>query len=217
MRSRAILMGIAILLAAAPSWAQKKQKDPVLESYLLAEFTKLNSKLDAMSDRMAAAEAELGKLKAAQAELLGEIRSTQTTVKTTDTALSTFRLSAQQDLFSLKTDLTQLRQDLSRLSEAVKGSAAPPTPAPAAPADGQPVEGYITTTPENNEVNVSLGSASGVRIGTEFNVYKANDPKTQVGILEVVQVIDGNNSRAKVVYLRPSVKLEFSDVVRPKS
>jgi len=216
MRLKATLMVIAILLAAAPSWAQKKQKDPVLESYLLAEFAKLNSKLDAITDRMAAAEAELAKLKAAQAELLGEIRSTQTTAKTTDTALSSFRLSAQQDLLGLKTDMAQLRQDLSRLSDAVKGTAAPPAPVPA-PAEASAVEGYITTSPENNEVNVSLGSSSGVKIGTQFDVYKATDPKTQVGILEVVQVIDSNNSRAKVVSLRPSVKLEFSDVVRPKS
>lgn len=219
MRRIAILAVTAFVVAglAQPVHAQKKQKDQVLEQFLIAEFAKLNAKLDSMADRLAAAEAEISRLKQAQAESTNEIRSTQTVVKTTDTSLSTFRLSTQQDLFSLKTDLTQLRQDLARLGEAVKGATQPP-PAPApTTTEAASVEGYVTTNPENNEVNVSLGSASGVRIGTEFRVFKANDPKTEVGILEVIQVLDGNNSRAKIVYLRPAVKLEFSDIVRPRA
>lgn len=211
------LLTLAVAVFAPPAHAQKKQKDQVLEQYLIAEFAKLNAKLDGLSARVAAAEAEIAKVKQGQTEMLNEVRNNQTVVKTTDTSLSTFRLSTQQDLFSLKTDLTQIRQDLARLNETVKG-AAQPAAAPAAAAGEAPaVEGYVTTSPQNNEVNVSLGSAAGVRIGTEFSVYKANDPKTEVGILEVIQVLDGNNARAKIVYLKPAVKLDFSDIVRPRN
>src|SRR3989304_6168506 len=142
--------------------------------------------------------------------------STQNTVKTMDPALSTFRLSSQQDLFSLKTDLTQVRQDIGRLTDLVLKSmpAAPPVPPPV---EQPAVEGYITAVNEQTqEVTINLGSSVGVRQGSEFNVFKASDPKREVGIIEVMDVIDANNSRARIVFMRPSFKFEFSDIVRPR-
>ena len=111
---------------SGPAAAQKKQKDPVLNQYLIEEFAQLNAKLDRLGERLVALEAELARIKQMESELMTEVRSTQTTVKTMDTALSTFRLSSQQDLFSLKTDLTQVRQDISRLTDLVLKSLPPP-------------------------------------------------------------------------------------------
>ena len=214
---------VAILLVAlggaSPSEAQRKQKDPVLHQYLVDEFAQLNAKLERLAERLAAAEAELGRVRQSQADLLAEVRGTQTTVKTVDAGLSTFRLSTQQDLLSLKTDLTQLRQDVIRLSDAVKGVTTPAAP-PAAPPAAEPaaVDGYITAVSQDEkEVNISLGGGAGLKVGTELGVFKSGDPKTRVGIVEVIEVIDANNSRAKVVYVQPSVKLEFSDIVRPRT
>lgn len=219
MRGTAILaVLLMVCLAALPAQAQKKQKDQVLEIYLINEFGRLNDKLDKMAERLASAEAEIARLKQNDADLLNEVRNTQTTVKTTDTSLSSFRLSTQQDLLSLKGDLTQIRQDLMRVTDAVRGvQPAAPAPAPAA-SEAPPMDGYITSvTADDKEVNINLGSGAGLRTGSEFDVFKASDPKTKVGIIEVVEVIDANNSRAKVVYVRQPHRLEFSDIVRPRS
>ena len=224
MRATAIVVLAFLLLGLAmPASAQKRQKDPMLEQYLISEFAQLNAKLDRMQERVVALESELARVKQNQAEMITEIRSTQTTVKTMDTSLSTFRLSNQQDLFSLKTDLTQVRQDMARLMDLIMkgGSAAPapapaPTPAPAAPSDSS-ADGYITAVSEDGkEVTISLGSSAGIKVGSELNVFKAGDTKKEVGIIEVVEVVDANNSRAKVVFVRPSFRFEFSDIVRPR-
>jgi len=214
---RFLILALLVLGLAMPAAAQKKQKDPVLHQYLIEEFAQLNAKLDRLGERLVALEAELARMKQTGSELMTEVRSTQTTVKTMDTALSTFRLSSQQDLFSLKTDLTQVRQDIGRLTDLVLKSmpAAPPVPPPV---EQPAVEGYITAVNEQTqEVTINLGSSVGVRQGSEFNVFKASDPKREVGIIEVVDVIDANNSRARVVFVRPSFKFEFSDIVRPRS
>jgi hypothetical protein len=42
----------------------------------------------------------------------------------------------------------------------------------------------------------------------------AADPGTQVGILEVIQVVDAGNSRAPILTLNTGVRPEFSDIVR---
>ena len=222
MRATAIVVLAFLLLGLAmPASAQKRQKDPMLEQYLISEFAQLNAKLDRMQERVVALESELARVKQNQAEMITEIRSTQTTVKTMDTSLSTFRLSSQQDLFSLKTDLTQVRQDMARLMDLIMkgGSAAPapvPAPAPAAPSDSS-ADGYITAVSEDGkEVTISLGSSAGIKVGSELNVFKAGDTKKEVGIIEVVEVVDANNSRAKVVFVRPSFRFEFSDIVRPR-
>jgi septal ring factor EnvC (AmiA/AmiB activator) len=215
---RIVCAALLVLGLALPAAAQKKPKDPVLQQYLVEQFAQLNTKLDQLGERLTALEAEQTRLKQAQSELMTELRSTQTIVKTTDTSLSTFRLSSQQDLFSLKTDLTDVRQQISRLADQIMKSL-PPAPAAPAPAE-QPttVEGYITAVDEQaEEVTINLGSNAGVREGSEFSVFKASDPKREVGIIQVLQVLDANNSRAKVVFVRPSFKFEFSDIVRPRT
>lgn len=215
MRSAVILLTLFVLAVAAPAAAQKKQKDLVLHQYLIQEFAQVNAKLDRLNERVTALEAELARVKQSGAELMTEVRSTQTTVKTMDTSLSTFRLSSQQDLFSLKTDLTQVRQDLGRMMDLLLKTTQP-APAPAPPPD-QPVEGYITAVDTDGQiVTINLGSSVGVRLGSEFDVYKANDLKRKIGIIEVTEILDANNSRAKIVYVQPSFRFEFSDVVRPR-
>jgi hypothetical protein len=196
---------------------QRKQKDPVLQQYLLEEFARINAKLDEVSARVTALEAEMGRVKQNQTDLQSEVRGTQVTAKTMDTALSTFRLGTQQDLFSLKTDLTQVRQDLSRIMDLLNRTiGAQPPPQPAAP-EATATEGYITAVSENGQdVTINMGSGAGVRVGAEFDVFKANDPKKRIGIVEVTEVLDANNSRAKIVYVQPNFRFEFSDIVRPR-
>ena len=206
---------IAFLLVAAlfiPSIAsaQKRQKDPVLQMYLEEQFAELNRKLGEMSDHVAALETEVGKLKQQQADAANEIRSAQNIVRSTDSSLSSYRVTNQQDIVALKTDVAKIRQDISAMMEGAKkaeAAAAPEVPK---------IEGYITDPPaEGKDIcTMNKGSAAGVKVGTRFLVFKAGDPATQVGLVEVTEVLDANNSRARVIHSKPGIKLEFSDIVR---
>jgi hypothetical protein len=47
-----------------------------------------------------------------------------------------------------------------------------------------------------------------------FAATAAADPATQVGVLEVIKVVDAGNSRAPILTLNSGVRPEFSDIVR---
>jgi hypothetical protein len=205
----ALILAAAALAFAPSSAAQKKQKDPVLQQYLVEEFGKVSRALAQLNDRLTALEGELERVKQQQGEQAGEVRKALNLLGTTDAALSSFRLSAQQDLLSLKTDLNAIRQELLGLGDLMKKAAAPPAAAPEAPR----IEGYITSADEK-EVTINLGSGAGVKVGTRFSVYRAGDPQTQIGVVEVVAVLDANNSRAKIIFSKPDARFEFSDIVR---
>lgn len=216
MRSVAIIGIVALALGLAPSAAaQKKQKDPILEQFLVAEFAKLNTAISQLNDRLTALEAEMGKARQQQTDLGNEQRNTQNSLKSTDTSLSSFRLSTQQDLLGLKTDLTQLRQDVTRLMDLTQRSlAASAASAPATPQSPAAPEGYISAVGEK-DVTINLGSNHGIKVGMRFDVFRAADPKTKIGQIEVAEVIDANNSRATIVFVKPNTTFEFSDIVRP--
>jgi len=204
---------VSLALCFAPeAGAQKKQKDPVLHQYLIEEFGKLQAQITQLNERLGTLESELARAKQLQNEINGEVRNAQTSLKSSDTSLSSFRLSTQQDLLGLKTDLTQLRQDVAKLVDIVQRGLAAPAAAqgPAAP------EGYITAVGDK-DVTINLGSGHGVKVGMRFNVFRAADPKTQVGVIEVIEVLDANNSKATILFSKPDARFEFSDVVRPVS
>jgi hypothetical protein len=206
------LLLLAALTLAPAAGAQKKQKDPVLQAYLEQTFADLSAKLTGLADRLSVLETEINRIKQQQAELMTEARNSQTVMKTTDTSLSSFRLSTQQEMLSLKTDLARMQRDLAALLEGLKKPepAAPATPAAEAPK----LEGYITADGDK-EVTINLGSSAGVRAGMKFNVYRAADPKIQIGVIEIVEVLDSSNSKAVVLHKKADVaKFEFSDLVR---
>jgi len=215
MQRTALILSAALLLVLPPALAaQKKPKDEALHRYLIDEFAQLNAKAGQLAERLAALEAELAQLKQQQDNLNNEVRNTENILKATDTSLTSFRLSSQQDLFSLKADLAQVRQEFTALAEVVKKSSAVAPKPPEAPAQpAATLEGYITAV-EENEVTINLGSNAGVKVGARFNVYKAADPRAQIGAVEVTQVIDTNNSRAKIIFSKPDTRFEFSDIVR---
>jgi len=76
-----------------------------------------------------------------------------------------------------------------------------------------PLQGYVTTV-QSDHVDIELGSAQGIQTGTRLAIYKANDPTTRAGVLEVIKVIDAGTSRARVVTILKGVRPEFSDMVR---
>ena len=210
---RRLLVPLVLMIAVCvPSIAsaQKKQKDPVLQAYLDEQFAALTKKLDEVSERVATLEVEMGKLKQLQTDSATELRNAQNAARNTDSSLTSFRLSNQQDIITLKTDVAKILQNVTALIEGAKkaeAAAAPEVPK---------IEGYITDPPaEGKDIcTINKGSAAGVKVGMRFLVFKASDAATQVGLVEITEVLDANNSRAKIIHSKPGVKLEFSDIVR---
>ena len=205
-----LLLSIALLLPSA-AVAQKKVKDPVLQVYLEEQVAQLNKKLDDLSVRIADLSAELAKVKQQQADAAVELRNAQTVFRNTDSSLTSFRLSNQQDVIALKTDVAKIMQSVNALLEGTRKAET------AAAAEVQKMEGYITVPPEDGKdgCTINKGSAVGVKVGMRFSVFKVNDPNNQVGLLDITEVLDANNARARILHSKPGTKLEFSDIVRP--
>jgi hypothetical protein len=219
MRRTLLILLMAVFAAAVPAAAQLKQprprepKDEGLHYVLLQQVAKLEAAIQQVADKVGALESELQRIKQQNADASTEIRSIQTTLKTNDTTFSNFRLSNEQGLLNIKSDLVQLRTDLASLNDTVKRSLAMAAPVVEAPA-GPAIEGYIVSVSER-EVTISLGSGSGVRQGMRLGVFPSADPKTQIGIVVVTDVVDANNSRAEIIIQNPGARFQFSDIVRP--
>ncbi len=221
MRGSRVLMICALALSFAPAGAaqQKKFKDEGLQQYLVPQMTDIQAKLDKLTDKLAALETAVGKLQAQQAALAEDQRSTQGLLKATDASVTSLRVTNQQDLLGVKTDLVEIRRNIGEIADQTRRSAsaasspaavaAAPATAPAPPADG-----YVTQV-SNTEVTINLGSAAGLRVGMRFSVYHGSDPQTRIGIIEITDVIDPNNSRARILESKHDSKFQFSDVVRP--
>jgi uncharacterized phage infection (PIP) family protein YhgE len=227
MRSKArfltAVLGLCVWLAPAlPVRAQQqpaqpqapvpKFKDSGLQQYLVPELAAIEEKLDKLAARLDAVESQVAKLKEQQQSLASDIHANQELSKATDTSVTSLRVSNQEDLLSLKTDVARIRRDLGDLADEVRKTAAPP-PAAAPPAQPK-MEGYITQVSPTS-ISINLGSAAGVEAGMKFGVYRAAEPQTRIGTIEVTEVVDANNSRAKIVASNPNTKFQFSDIVRP--
>ncbi|MCL4522885.1 MAG: hypothetical protein M1453_13770 [Acidobacteria bacterium] len=204
----AFLLVIALCLPLVAS-AQKKPKDPVLQAYLETQFADISKKLGEISERLATLEVETGKLKQQQTDTATELRNAQNLVRSTDSSLASYRVTNTQDIVALKTDVAKILQEIAALMESAKKAE------PAAP-EVPKIEGYITDPPaEGKDIcTINKGSAAGVKVGMRFLVFKASDAATQVGLVEITEVLDANNSRAKIIHSKPGIKLEFSDIVR---
>jgi hypothetical protein len=213
----ALFAGAARPVRAQQSAAQAnpvpKFKDPALQQYLVSELAAIQEKLDKLNARLEATDAQLAKLKEQQQALAADFRANQELTKATDTSVTSLRASNQEDLLSLKSDVGRIRRDLSDLADQLKKTAAPP-PAPAAAPPA--LAGYITqASATSSTVTINLGSAAGVDVGMRFGVYRAAEPQTRIGTVEVTEVLDANNSRAKIIASNPNTKFQFSDIVRP--
>ncbi|HEV2488737.1 MAG TPA: hypothetical protein VGT03_02930 [Candidatus Acidoferrales bacterium] len=213
-----------VLAPALEAQSPKKPKDEVTYQYMVTQFTALNARVDKLDQKLATLETDLAQLKQNQTDLAAELRDNESVTKTLDASLNSLRLSSAQDLLELKTDIAQTRQSIADLAAQVKNDAASARqPAPAtnstSPAAQAPatLEGYITLV-DDNGITINLGSSKGVQVGAQFSVFKAADRQMQieVGVIEITQVLDENNSKAKIIYTKPGTQFEFSDTVRLK-
>ncbi len=221
-RTLTAVVGLGLWLVPAPPARAQQQaaqgqaavpkfKDQGLQQYLVPELSSIEEKLDKLSTRLDAMEGQLAKLKEQQQALSSDFRANQELSKATDTSVTSLRASNQEDLLSVKTDVARIRRDMSEMADEMRKASAPPPP----PAASQPkLEGYITQVTATS-ISINLGSAAGVEVGMRFGVYRAAEPQTRIGTLEITEVLDANNSRAKIVASNPNTKFQFSDIVRP--
>jgi regulator of replication initiation timing len=219
--TRRIILGIFLLLLLTPSaWPKFKEDE---QKYLDDQFKAVLDQMQALGNQVAALNAQLAEIKQNQAQLQGVIIRQQHQLQDLDEMLSSLRIGNEENFSKLKTAVADLRaQTDNALSKLTGQPAAPPgTPAevaavtpPAVPAPSRPTsQGYITTVDGTN-VMIDMGSAQGIQQGSRLAIYKATDPNTRVGVIEVTQVIDTGNSRARIVTMNSGVTPEFSDVVR---
>jgi len=217
---RIFLLVIAVALLALPASAQRiktpRERNPDdegLHFVVLREFAKVNAQLTELANRVTALEAELAKVKQQGADAAENARTTQTVVRDSDRNLTQKLVDTDQKLVTLRNDLVQLRSDLANLSDLIRRSQAAMMP-PATEVLQEPV-GYVTEVIGEAEVKFSIGAGSVVSRGMRLGVYAAADPKTQIGILVVSEVLDANNAKADII--RKDASFKFSDLVRPIS
>ncbi|HEV8384186.1 MAG TPA: hypothetical protein VGQ11_04880 [Candidatus Acidoferrales bacterium] len=203
-----VLCLVVALCVPSVASAQKKPKDPVLQTYLEEQFAELHRKLGEISDHVTSLEAEIAKIKQQQADTVNEIRSAQNIARSMDTSLSNYRVTNAQDIGAVKQDVAKIRQDLAALMEGAKKAEAAQ--------EAAKLEGYINIPPEDGKdiCTINKGLSDGVKVGMRFAVFKAGDAATQIGLLEITEVLNANNSRAKIIQAKLGAKLEFSDRVR---
>lgn len=215
--TRRIILAILLLLCLAPSaWPKFKEDE---QKYLDDQFKAVLDQMQAMGNQVAALNGQLAELKQNQSQLQVAIIRQQRQIQELDEMLSSLRLGDEDGFSKLKTAIADLRAQADSAAKATGQPAAPPgTPGdvgrPATPAPSrQNTQGYITSV-EGTNVMIDMGSAQGIQQGSRLAVYKATDTNTRVGIIEITQVVDAGNARARIVTMNPGVKPEFSDVVR---
>jgi septal ring factor EnvC (AmiA/AmiB activator) len=211
-----IFMLLCLTPSAWPKWKEDEQK------YLDDQFKSVLDQMQTLGNQVAALNAQLGEMKQNQAQLQAAIIRQQHTLQDLDQMLSSLRIGNEENFAKLKTALTELRTETQNAvnkltSQPAQQAGIPAEVAAAARPAAAPVrqtpQGYITAV-EGGNVMIDMGSAQGVQQGFRLAVYRATDPNTRVGVIEVTQVIDAGTARARVVTMNAGVKPEFSDVVR---
>jgi hypothetical protein len=215
------MLAIILVLSLAPSaWPKFKEDE---QKYLDDQFKAVLDQMQAMGNQVAALNGQLADLKQNQAQLQAVIIRQQHQLQDLDEMLSSLRIGNEENFSKLRTAIADLRAQTESAVSKLTGqpAAAPGTTTeaggvvhPAAPTAAHPTnQGYVTAVDGVN-VMIDMGSAQGIQQGSRLAVYKATDPNTRVGIIEVTQVIDTGNARARIVTMNSGVKPEFSDVVR---
>jgi hypothetical protein len=213
-----MLVLFLVLVSAPSAWPRFKEDE---QKYLDDQFKAVLDQMQAMGNQIAALNAQIVELKQGQAQLQSVIIRQQHGLQDLDQMLSSLRIGNEENFAKLKTAITELRTETQSAVNKLTGQ---PTGQPGVVAEVTPTartttpartapQGYITNVDGAN-VTIDMGSAQGLQQGARLAVYKAADPNSRVGVIEVIQVIDTGNSRARIVTMNTGVKPEFSDIVR---
>lgn len=216
---RRISLVILLVMSCAPTtWAKWKEED---QQYLDDHFKAVQDQVQALATQLQSLNTQLAELRQNQAQLGVVIMRQQRALQDLDEMVKSMRLGGEDNFSNLKAAISQLRNETQAAFTKLTGQA-PPTvggggevPPPPRPATApKPIQGYITAVEANNMVTVDLGSQRGIQQGTRLVVFKATDLNTQVGVIEVTQVLDAGSSRCRVLQMNSGVRPDFGDVVR---
>jgi len=218
MMRRVMLAVFFVLMVVTSAWPKFKEDE---QQYLNDQFKAIQDQVRALTTQLQTLNAQLQVLRQNQAQFQAVIVRQQRSLQDLDQMVTSMRLGDEENLSSLKTVITQLRKDtLAGFKQVMGGGTTSPAttppsnPGPANPS--RPVQGYVTDVKGSDvgsDVMLDVGSSSpGIHPGSRLALYKASDPNTQVGLVEITQVIDAGSSRAQIVTLNAGVKLAWGDV-----
>lgn len=222
MTRRLILAIFLVVLFSNTSWSKWKQEE---QDYLDTQFKAILDKMQALKAQVDALNARLDKLQQEGEQFQKALVQQERDVQTLEQLISAIRTGNEESLANLKNAVAQLRNEQQKSFDTLSGKVAQSTPTttevvtpaprqvPEVPITPPGVQGYITLV-QGETVTIDLGSTQGLRSGSRLSVYKAADPNTRVGEIEVTQVVDAGNSRARIVNMNAGVKPDFSDIVR---
>jgi hypothetical protein len=219
MKRQIALAIFLLLLLTTSAWPKFKEDE---QKFLDDQFKALQEQMQAIGNQTAALNSQLAEIKQTQAQLQTVMIRQQRQLQELDQMLSSLRIGNEENFAKLSKAVADLRAEtataVSKLTGQPMQPSGPPADVatvsrPAAPAGRQSTQGYITAV-EGSNVMIDMGSAQGVHPGSQLAVYKATDPNSRVGVIEITQVVDAGNARARIITMNAGVKPEFSDVVR---
>jgi len=215
---RRITLALFFLLVAVPNaWPKFKEDE---QKYLDEKFKIIQDQVQALATQVQTLNAQLQELRQNQAQFKAVIDNQQRQLKELDEIVRSMQLGNEENFSNLKTAITQLRNEtLAGLKPLAAGAGASPAPAEPAKTGSAPVLQCNVIAVEGSTVgsNITLdigSSTPDIHQGSRLKLYKASDPNTQVGVVEITQVIDARSSRAQVVTLNSGVRLEWGDAAR---
>ena len=217
---RRIILATFLLLSLTPSaWPKFKEDE---QKYLDDQFKAVLDQMQALGNQVAAVNAQLAEVKQNQTQLQAAIVRHQHQLQDLDEMLSSLHIGSDENFSKVKAAIAEMRAQVDNVvarlgGQTVAGPSTPtsiPSPAPSTPTPVRHTSQNYITSVEGSTVMIDMGSAQGIQPGTRLAVYKAADPNTRVGVIEVTQVVDTGNSRARIVTMNAGVKPDFSDIVR---
>jgi len=215
MTRRLSLSFLFVILFANLAWSKMKPED---QQYFDNQFHDLLEQVQALSKQVQALANRVAEANQNQAKFHEALMKQQGALEVLEQQVSSMRSSSDENLATLRTTIDQMRAETQKSLNALPGRSteAPAfgTPASAGATLPPVVQAYITIV-RRNEVVVNQGSGKGLHVGSRLGLYKASDPNTRAGTLEVTEIVDAGNSRAKILSTTTGARPEFGDIARP--
>lgn len=215
MTRRITLLFVFLLLCASSAWPKFKEDEL---KQLDEKFQPVMEQIQALQTQIQTLNTQLQELRQNQAQFQAVIIRQQRALQAIDQMVSSMRLGGEDHYSTLKTAIENLRKQTETSFNKIQPGAGQGGPTvgvtpPPPPQQPRPAMANYVMSVEGNTVLVDLTSAQGIQQGARLALYKASDPNTRVGVLEVTQVQD-SGSRARIVTINSGVKPEFGDIVR---
>jgi len=216
MTRRITLLFTLLLLCAGSAWPKFNDED---KKYLDDQFRSIQDQVQAMQNQIQILNTQLQQLKDNQTQLQAFLVKQQRAINDINQLVSSISLGDEDHYSTLKKAIEKMSSETQTSFNKISPGAGGGTTTPAAVTNPQPLTSptkptvHYVMVVKGDDVLVDLTSLDGIRQGTKLALYKASDPNTHVGELEVTEVTD-SASHAKIIAINKGVTPEFSDIVR---